>query len=93
MGPNWIRCGAIAYFGAVGVSYGPECLDGYSYTTNPNRFMSMYGRPLGEVSDELATCVSQCCGPFGYCWFTDCSYRNDYILLGDPLLYLYHPAR
>lgn len=88
MGPNWIRRGAIAYFGAVGVSQYPDCYDGYSYTCNPNRFMSRLAgsRSLGETSNMIAYCVGACCGPFGYCWLDDCSYRDHYILLGDPCL-------
>jgi len=90
MGPNWIRHGAMAYFGAVGVTSGPDCWDGYTYTHNVNRFMEEKRHCvfLGELSDELATCVPQCCGPLGYCWIHDCAYRNDYILLGDPCLTL-----
>jgi len=94
MGPNWIRHGAIAYFGAVGVSQYPDCYDGYSYTCNPNRFMSSMaaGRSLGETSNMIAYCVGTCCGGLGYCWLDDCSYRDHYILLGDPCLVVGYPA-
>jgi hypothetical protein len=93
MGPNWIRHGAIAYFGAVGVSQSPDCLSGYSYTCNPNRFMSSMagGRSLGETSNMIAYCVGTCCGGLGYCWLDDCSYRDHYVLLGDPCLVVGYP--
>jgi hypothetical protein len=94
MGPNWIRRGAIAYFGAVGVSQYWECGVG-SWTSNPRRWMSEIleeengewrAKSLGALSDSLAHCHSACCGPFGHCWVTDCDYRNKFILLGDPWL-------
>lgn len=94
MGPNWIRHGAIAYFGAVGVTQYPDCSSGYSYTCNPNRFMSRMasGRSLGETSNMIAYCVGACCGSFGYCWLDYCAYRDHYILLGDPCLVVGYPA-
>lgn len=94
MGPNWIRKGAIAYHGSVGVSYGPDCWSDYSYKTNIRRFMEDSRSPdpatgreksIGQVSRDLSSCVSQCCKA-GVCWLNDCSYHDNDILLGDPYL-------
>jgi hypothetical protein len=92
MGPNWIRNGAMAYFGAVGVTSGPDCISGYSYKMNAKRFSEYISSDiiqpydLGTISGLLSVCVEQCCGSLRDCWMTDCAYKNDYIMLGDPLL-------
>jgi hypothetical protein len=92
MGPNWIRNGAMAYFGATGVTTSPDCISGYSYKTNAKRFSEYMSSDiiqpydLGTISGLLSVCVDQCCGPLRDCWMPDCAYKNDYIMLGDPLL-------
>ncbi|MEM2918813.1 MAG: C25 family cysteine peptidase [Candidatus Altiarchaeota archaeon] len=90
LGLNWIRHGAIAYFGAAGVAKYYDCLGFGSYYSNARRALSEYALgayTLGSINQGLNHCVDQC-----LCCTTDCSYRDDYLLLGDPLLKFPRPV-
>ncbi|MEM4598513.1 MAG: C25 family cysteine peptidase [Candidatus Diapherotrites archaeon] len=93
MGPNWIRYGAIAYFAAAGISHSPACISGYSYNTTSEYFIEQISKggrvwtkkSLGEVNSALDKCTEECCMA-GVCWIDLCSYKDYFILLGDPAL-------
>ncbi|MCX6798564.1 MAG: C25 family cysteine peptidase, partial [Candidatus Diapherotrites archaeon] len=93
-GPNWIRKGAIAYYGAVGVANYSNCTSGYSTTGLGKRFMDHItesprgiwrAHSLGEANADVDHCTEECCRA-GVCWLDNCTYPEEYILLGDPAL-------
>jgi len=92
LGPNWIRYGAIAYYGSASVSHSPDCLSGFSYNTTGEYFIEAisaprrgwYKKTLGGINKDLDRCTSECCA--GVCWIDLCSYRDNFVLLGDPFL-------
>ncbi|MFH1780170.1 MAG: C25 family cysteine peptidase [Candidatus Micrarchaeota archaeon] len=83
MGAWWIRKGASAYFGAVGVTMSYDCGGFGSYTSEAERFTNYWRRgstTLGILNRDLDSCSE-------HCWTgtDDCDGRDSYLMLGDPL--------
>jgi len=83
MGAWWIRKGASAYFGAVGVTTSYDCAGFGRSTSEAERFKNYWEQgetSLGQLNRDINSCVEQCS-----VGIDDCDARDHYLLLGDPL--------